>query len=161
MLDTKALASAFNRKRTSEGLSLRGIAAQTGISASTLMRVADGKLPDVTTLEAVCKWVGVSIDDFFVDSVVETKSPYTALDTYILRELFAVGMSDGTIEILDRYVKTISDERDKFYDTLKITFECMEKWAALLEDSEDVDNIVAAIDAHLSEFAPSENKTQD
>ena len=40
------------------------VAEQAEVSASTLTRIAQGKRPDVDTLAALCRWSGLSADDF-------------------------------------------------------------------------------------------------
>ena len=40
------------------------VAAQSGVSASTLTRLAQGRRPDVDSLAALVTWSGLSADDF-------------------------------------------------------------------------------------------------
>lgn len=56
-LDTKVFANLVRIKRGGRGL--REIAQITGISASTISRVENGKTPDMETFLALCDWLEV------------------------------------------------------------------------------------------------------
>lgn len=45
--------------------SLRDIEKETGVSFATLNRIEAGKTPELETFAALCKWMGVSLDDYF------------------------------------------------------------------------------------------------
>lgn len=60
----RELASAIESKLGHEGLKLREAAGQIGISAATLSRVINGKLPDTESFAALVTWLGVSADLF-------------------------------------------------------------------------------------------------
>ena len=63
MFDSHRLAAMLIAKRGSRGL--RAVAAEIGgVSASTLSRVEQGKIPDLDTFLRLCKWLGVSPDEF-------------------------------------------------------------------------------------------------
>lgn len=57
-LDIPALITALVAKQVSEGLSLRAVGRQIKVSASTLIRLQQGKRPSVATLNSVAAWVG-------------------------------------------------------------------------------------------------------
>lgn len=62
-LDTVKLSKMLNDKRGKKGL--RVTAEEIGgVSASTLSRIEQGKIPDVDTFIRICKWLGVSTDEF-------------------------------------------------------------------------------------------------
>lgn len=62
-LDTAKLAAAVRTKRGDEGL--RDTAKAIGqISAATLSRIEQGKLPDVETFLRLCRWLGVEPSEF-------------------------------------------------------------------------------------------------
>lgn len=64
-LNTELLASMVKSKRGKLGL--RDTAAEIGsVSAATLSRVEQGKLPDVETFINICKWLEVNTDVFVV-----------------------------------------------------------------------------------------------
>lgn len=61
--DSNHLAAMVIAKRDSRGL--RATAAEIGgVSASTLSRIEQGKVPDLDTFLRLCRWLGVSADEF-------------------------------------------------------------------------------------------------
>ncbi|MDB5151103.1 MAG: family transcriptional regulator [Mucilaginibacter sp.] len=65
VLDTTKLADMLKSKRGNKGL--RTVAAEIGtVSAPTLSRIEQGKVPDVDTFVNICKWLKVSTDFFIV-----------------------------------------------------------------------------------------------
>jgi transcriptional regulator with XRE-family HTH domain len=71
-LNTNLLASMIKTKRGSKGL--RKIAEEIeGVSASTLSRIEQGKVPDVDTFIKLCSWLGVSADTFSYHKSEEKK----------------------------------------------------------------------------------------
>lgn len=50
--------------RTARGLNWKQVAEESGVSASTLTRMAQGKRPDVDSLAALVQWSGLSADAF-------------------------------------------------------------------------------------------------
>lgn len=64
-IDIGELARMIRAKRGTRGL--RAIANEIGdVSASTLSRIEQGKVPDLDTFIRLCKWLGVSADHFTV-----------------------------------------------------------------------------------------------
>lgn len=62
-LNTELLAGMLKSKRADKGL--RAIANEIGhVSAATLSRIEQGKIPDVDTFIRICKWLNVSTDIF-------------------------------------------------------------------------------------------------
>ena len=64
-IDIVQLAAMVKQQRQSYGLSLRDLAAETGVPYSTLARVETGKVPDLTTFRSIVAWLGVRPDRFF------------------------------------------------------------------------------------------------
>jgi transcriptional regulator with XRE-family HTH domain len=60
------LAALLDNRLTRERLNLREAAAQAGVSAATLSRVLNGRVPDTATFAALVRWLGVSAD-LFID----------------------------------------------------------------------------------------------
>jgi transcriptional regulator with XRE-family HTH domain len=58
------LAALVDNRLTREGLKLREAATQAGVSAATLSRVLNGRVPDTNTFAALVRWLGVSADLF-------------------------------------------------------------------------------------------------
>lgn len=64
-IDIAELARMIKAKRGNRGL--RTVAEEIGgVSASTLSRIEQGKLPDLDTFIRICKWLDVSADHFTV-----------------------------------------------------------------------------------------------
>ena len=59
--------AALDAQRASQRLTWKKVAAEAGVSASTLTRIAQGRRPDVDTLGALCRWARVSPNRFFAD----------------------------------------------------------------------------------------------
>lgn len=66
-IDIRELAKLIKSKRGRRGL--REVAKELGdVSASTLSRIEQGKIPDLDTFMKLCKWLGVSADHFTKDT---------------------------------------------------------------------------------------------
>lgn len=64
-LNTELLAGMLKNKRADKGL--RVISEEIGnVSAATLSRIEQGKIPDVDTFIRICKWLEVATDTFIV-----------------------------------------------------------------------------------------------
>jgi len=80
-LNSELLAGMLKNKRASKGL--RTVAKEIGgVSAATLSRIEQGKIPDVDTFIRICKWIDVPADTFIIgDSkkkIVSTKDQVVA-----------------------------------------------------------------------------------
>jgi transcriptional regulator with XRE-family HTH domain len=65
-LNTELLAGMLKSKRGDKGL--RSLAEEIGnVSAATLSRIEQGKLPDVDTFIKLCKWLNVPSDSFITN----------------------------------------------------------------------------------------------
>lgn len=62
--DTDGFFAALERLRTEKNLPWRKVAEQSGVSASTMTRLSQGKRPDVDSLASLCAWAKLSADDF-------------------------------------------------------------------------------------------------
>lgn len=62
--DAAAFYGALDAGRQARSLTWKQVAAESGVSASTLTRMAQGKRPDVDGLAALAAWSGLSTDDF-------------------------------------------------------------------------------------------------
>lgn len=61
---SEAFFSALDSARMARQLNWKQVAEQSGVSASTLTRMAQGKRPDVDSLAALVQWSGLSADPF-------------------------------------------------------------------------------------------------
>ena len=72
--DGEAFYEALDSARLAKRLNWKQVAGQSGVSASTLTRMAQGKGPDVDGLAALAAWSGLDADDY-VRSVNERPKP--------------------------------------------------------------------------------------
>jgi len=80
-LNNELLAGMLKSKRANKGL--RAIAEEIGdISAATLSRIEQGKIPDVDTFIRICDWLNVPTDTFIVSeakkNTISTKEQVVA-----------------------------------------------------------------------------------
>lgn len=64
--DTEAFRAALDSQRLAMGMTWKDVAAEAGVSASTLTRMAQGKRPDVDGLAALLRWSGLKAEMFIV-----------------------------------------------------------------------------------------------
>ncbi|HEY8722249.1 MAG TPA: helix-turn-helix transcriptional regulator [Gaiellaceae bacterium] len=62
--DGGAFYSALDATRDSRRLNWKQVAEETGVNASTLTRMGQGKRPDLDSLAALYTWAGLDPDDF-------------------------------------------------------------------------------------------------
>jgi transcriptional regulator with XRE-family HTH domain len=73
--DASAFFSALDAQRMARRLTWKDVAAQSGVSASTLTRMAQGRRPDVDSLAALATWSGLIADDFIRANETEKNQP--------------------------------------------------------------------------------------
>lgn len=72
-LNTELLSGMLKDKRGSKGL--RAVSGEIGgVSASTLSRIEQGKIPDVDTFVKICKWLNESTDTFINDKTMKKET---------------------------------------------------------------------------------------
>ena len=83
--DAEAFRAALDAQRQSRSLTWKQVATESGVSASTLTRMSQGKRPDVDSLAALTRWAGLSADDFVRGSGVEPvkAAPLAMISTYL------------------------------------------------------------------------------
>lgn len=77
--------AALDSQRQSKKLSWKQVAEQSGISASTLTRMAQGRRPDVDSLAALLAWSGLKAE-FFVQGSQDTQvesDPLAQITAYL------------------------------------------------------------------------------
>ena len=75
--DTEEFFVALDAVRQGKGLTWKDVAADSGVSASTLTRMAQGKRPDVDGLAALLKWSGLKAEDYLTGRVATAGKPET------------------------------------------------------------------------------------
>jgi len=74
--DVSALHAAMDGQRRSRRLTWKDVATESGVSASTLTRLSQGRQPDVNSLAALTVWLGMSADHFMrSESVAKFGAP--------------------------------------------------------------------------------------
>jgi transcriptional regulator with XRE-family HTH domain len=83
--DVSALHSALDSERMARNLNWKEVSAESGVSASTLTRLSQGRRPDVDSLAALTTWLGISADRFMASRAREfgATSPLTQISTII------------------------------------------------------------------------------
>lgn len=82
--DSEGFYDALNVERQGRKLNWKEVAAESGISASTLTRMAQGKGPDVDGLAALAAWSGLTADDYVrTDETRPTPEPLALISTYL------------------------------------------------------------------------------
>ncbi|MBK8945439.1 MAG: helix-turn-helix transcriptional regulator [Ignavibacteriae bacterium] len=99
-LDTEKLATMLKTKRGTLGL--RGLAYEIGgVSASTLSRIEQGKLPDIDTFLKVCEWLEVSPDFFSKNK----KGDYNTKEKVVAHLRADKNLSQETAEAIIHMIK--------------------------------------------------------
>jgi transcriptional regulator with XRE-family HTH domain len=82
--DGAAFYDALDSQRRARNLNWKQVAAESGVSASTLTRMAQGKRPDVDGLAALTAWSGLAADDFIrSDGERRDPEPLAKITTYL------------------------------------------------------------------------------
>lgn len=87
--DVAALHAAMESERRTRRLTWKDVAAQSGVSASTLTRLSQGRQPDVNSLAALTAWLGMSADHFMRAESVDqfgSASPLAQISSIIHRD---------------------------------------------------------------------------
>jgi transcriptional regulator with XRE-family HTH domain len=71
--DTESFHAALDSQRMAMNLTWKDVAAESGVSASTLTRMSQGKRPDVDGLAALLKWSGLLAEMFIAKSEAQSK----------------------------------------------------------------------------------------
>ncbi len=66
VLDVKALADAITLVAGHRGISMRAVAAETGLSPSSLTRLAQGQKPDADGLVTLLSWLNAKASAFTI-----------------------------------------------------------------------------------------------
>ncbi len=82
--DNDGFYDALNATRQAKKMSWKQVADETGVSASTLTRMAQGKRPDVDGLAALSSWSGIRADEFVRSASRQGEpEPLAMISTYL------------------------------------------------------------------------------
>lgn len=100
-LNTDLLAGMLKARRADKGL--RAIAQEIGgISAATLSRIEQGKIPDVDSFIRICNWLNVPTDSFILNESVKTP---VSTKEYVVAHLRAEReLSKSTVNMLIKMI---------------------------------------------------------
>jgi transcriptional regulator with XRE-family HTH domain len=100
-LNTDLLAGMLKSQRASKGL--RATAEEIGnVSAATLSRIEQGKIPDVDTFISICKWLKVSTDTFILNDV--PNNPVSNKDQVVAHLRAEKELSTDTVNMLIKMI---------------------------------------------------------
>ena len=119
-LDVAALYATLDAARKERGdLSWREVARQTGVSPSTLTRMAQGKRPDVDGLAALVRWLDIPVEQFIRTSPRAPKRP-TQSKSATMAAITAVLRADRHLSEQDaEYIQQALDAAYKFIQSTK------------------------------------------
>ena len=87
--DVNALHAAMDSERRTRRLTWKDVAAQSGVSASTLTRLSQGRQPDVNSLASLTAWLKISADHFMRAEAIDqfgSASPLAQISSIIHRD---------------------------------------------------------------------------
>jgi transcriptional regulator with XRE-family HTH domain len=102
--DTEAFYAAIDAQRQAKRLTWKQVATQSGVSASTLTRLAQGRKPDVDGLAALLAWSGLDADAFLDSQDKKRSEPETLamISTYLRSDPH---LSPESAKALDELIK--------------------------------------------------------
>jgi transcriptional regulator with XRE-family HTH domain len=102
--DADGFYSALDAVRRSRRLNWKQVAGESGVSASTLTRMAQGKRPDVDGLAALVAWSGLDADDYVrsEDDHRPAPEPLAMISTYLRSDR---NLSHEAATALDEMIK--------------------------------------------------------
>jgi transcriptional regulator with XRE-family HTH domain len=103
--DNEAFFAALDAERISRKMHWKAVAAQAGVSASTLTRIGQGRRPDVDSFAALASWAGLDPEEFFRhagDDEEQKASPLSAISLLLRRD---PNLSPDAATAIDELVK--------------------------------------------------------
>lgn len=83
--DLGSFFAALESTKLARGLTWKQVADQSGVSASTLTRMAQGRRPDVDGLAALSSWAGLNVSDFVLAEGEKTEADPLAMISTLLK----------------------------------------------------------------------------
>ncbi|ADJ43941.1 XRE family transcriptional regulator [Amycolatopsis mediterranei S699] len=101
--DAEAFYAALDSVRQARKLNWKQVAGESGVSASTLTRMAQGKRPDVDGLAALVAWSGLDADDYVRSEEGRPEpEPLAMISTYLRSDR---NLSNEAATALDEMIK--------------------------------------------------------
>ncbi|SRR5258708_40314890 len=100
--NVSAFYSALDAVREARGLSWKQVAAESGVNASTLTRIGQGKKPDVDGLSSLLVWSHLKAEMFIADSSDEKPEPLAEIARIIRMDETLSHSSAGIVEDIVR-----------------------------------------------------------
>ncbi|MBD2427418.1 helix-turn-helix transcriptional regulator [Phormidium sp. FACHB-1136] len=100
--NAEAFYAALDSQRQSKKLTWKQVAVESGVSASTLTRMAQGKRPDVDSLAALLNWSGLKAE-MFVKGDQETQiesDPLAQITAYLRADRHLTSEASAAIEAI-------------------------------------------------------------
>ena len=101
--DGNAFYAALDGERQARQCTWRRVAQESGVSASTLTRIAQGKHPDVDSLAALSAWSGLAVDRFVKGGLPKKEPEPLAMISSFLRS--DPRLNEEAAAALDQMVK--------------------------------------------------------
>ena len=98
--DLDAFHSALDGQRIAKGLTWKDVAEQSGVSASTLARIGQGKRPDVDGLALLLAWSGLDASLFLPSA--EVPEPLAQVSAYLRADK---SLSQRSAQALDEIIR--------------------------------------------------------
>lgn len=114
--DADAFFAALDGERQARGLTWKKVADESGVSASTLTRISQGKRPDVDSLAALAAWSGLHVDSFVRGGSARKEEPerLAMISTYLRSD---PQLNEAAAAALDEIVKAAYKEIRKAMST--------------------------------------------
>jgi transcriptional regulator with XRE-family HTH domain len=81
--DVEAFYAALDSQRQAQNLNWKQVAKESGVSASTLTRIAQGRRPDVDSMAALLAWSGLEADAFVRREQEVRVEPLAQISAYL------------------------------------------------------------------------------
>lgn len=108
--DHEAFYEDLDATRQARKLNWKQVAAEAGVSPSTLTRLGQGKRPDVDSLAALCMWAGLDADNYMQARGTKSEpEPLAVIGTYLRGDK---NLTEESARMLERLVKAT-------YETLR------------------------------------------
>ncbi len=113
--DGAAFFEALNATRQARTLTWKQVAAESGVSASTLTRMAQGRRPDVDGLAALASWAALNTDDFIRSEAKQgNPEPLAMISTYLRADKNltpeAAAALDEVVKVTYQHLRRLEEE---------------------------------------------------